>query len=59
LQDELEVTNRIIDEQCRGSFAATIPLPRTLVGSVEVEVIAPGTDGEPATSMRQTITVEG
>ena len=59
LQDELEVTNRIIDEQCRGSFAATIPLPRTLIGSVDVEVIAPGTNGEPAASIRETITVEG
>lgn len=58
LQDELEVTNRIIDEQCRGSFAATIPLPRTLIGSVDVEVIAPGTNGEPAASIRETITVE-
>ncbi len=59
LQDELEVTNSIIDEQCRGSFAATIPLPRTLIGSVDVEVIAPGTNGEPAASIRETITVEG
>ncbi len=59
LQDELEVTNRIIDEKCRGSFSATIPLPRTLVGSVDVVVIAPGTNGEPATSTQQSITVTG
>ena len=59
LQDELEVTNRIIDEKCRGSFAATIPLPRTLLGAVDVVVIAPGTNGRPAVSIRQTITVTG
>ncbi|MSO46554.1 MAG: hypothetical protein EXQ67_00485 [Thermoleophilia bacterium] len=57
LQDELEVTNRIINEQCRGSFAATILMPRTLLGEVEVVVIAPGTNGEPAASARQNITV--
>ena len=57
LQDELEVTNRIINERCRGNFALTIPLPRTLLGEVEVVVIAPGTNGEPAASTRQSITI--
>lgn len=59
LQDELEVTNRIIDERCRGSFSATIPLPRTLIGTFEVVVIAPGTNGKPAASARQSIMVAG
>ncbi|MEI6625825.1 MAG: GerMN domain-containing protein [Thermoleophilia bacterium] len=59
LQDELEVANRIIDEKCRGSFSATIPLPRTLVGSVDVVVIAPGTNGDPAASAHQQVTVTG
>ena len=59
LQDELEVTNRIIDEKCRGSFSATIPLPRTLLGTVDVVVIAPGTNGEPAASAQKRITVTG
>ena len=59
LQDELEVTNRIIDEKCRGSFSATIPLPRTLVGNVDVVVIAPGANGDPAASVQQRITVTG
>ncbi len=59
LQDGLEVTNRIIDEKCRGNFSASIPVPRTLDGAVEVVVIAPGTDGAPAASAQVVVTIAG
>ncbi len=59
LQDGLEVTNRIIDEKCRGNFSASIPVPRTLDGAVDVVVIAPGTDGAPAASAQVVVTIAG
>ncbi len=59
LQDGLEVTNRIIDEKCRGNFSASIPVPRTLDGAVEVVVIAPGTDGAPAASAQVVVMIAG
>ena len=57
LQDGLEVANRVIDEQCRGRFAATIPVPRTLTGEAVIEVIAPGVAGSPSASAERTITI--
>ncbi len=59
LQDGLEVTNRIIDEKCRGNFAASIPVPRTLDGAVDVVVIAPGIDGAPAASAQVVVMIAG
>ena len=59
LQNQIEVANRIIDERCRGSFAATIPVPRTLTGSVDLVVIAPGVAGEPAAQAETQITIVG
>lgn len=59
LQDQLEVANRVIDEQCRGSFSATIPVPRTLTGTVDLVVIAPGVEGRPAASARRQIFIAG
>jgi hypothetical protein len=59
LQNQIEVANRIIDERCRGSFAATIPVPRTLTGSVDLVVIAPGVEGKPATQAETQITIVG
>ncbi len=59
LQDGLEVTNRIIDEKCRGNFSASIPVPRTLDGAVDVVVIAPGTDGAPAASAQVVVMIAG
>jgi len=58
-QSQIEVANRIIDERCRGSFAATIPVPRTLTGVVDLVVIAPGVDGEPAAQAETQITIVG
>lgn len=59
VQDGIEVANRVIDERCRGRFAATIPVPRGLAGSVDVEVIAPGVAGSPSASAQQTIDIAG
>lgn len=59
LQGGNEIANRIIDERCRGSFAATIPVPRTLNGPVDVVVIAPGVEGRPAASAQQGIVISG
>ncbi|MGI9117171.1 MAG: GerMN domain-containing protein [Gaiellales bacterium] len=59
LQDSLEVANRVIDDTCRGSFAATIPVPRTLAGEVGVVVIAPGVEGSPAASAQRRIVATG
>lgn len=59
VQDQLEVANRIIDEKCRGAFSATIPVPRGLVGDVELVVVAPAADGEPAATATRTFTVTG
>ncbi len=59
LQDGLEVINRIIDEKCRGNFSASIPVPRTLDGAVDVVVIAPGTDGAPAASAQVVVMIAG
>lgn len=59
LQNQIEVANRIIDEPCRGSFAATIPVPRTLTGPVDLVVIAPGVDGQPAAQAQQQIVIAG
>ncbi len=59
LQNENEVANRIIDERCSGSFAATIPVPRSLSGPVDVVVIAPGVEGQPAASAQQRVVIAG
>lgn len=59
LQDGLEVANRVIDERCRGRFAATIPVPRTLVGEAVLEVIAPGVGGSPSASAERVISIAG
>ncbi|MGI9188325.1 MAG: GerMN domain-containing protein [Gaiellales bacterium] len=59
LQNQIEVANRIIDEPCRGSFAATIPVPRTLTGPVDLVVIAPGVEGQPAAQAQQQIVIVG
>ena len=57
LQDGLEVENRVIDERCRGRFAATIPLPSTLAGAVTLQVIAPGVGGSPPASATRTVVI--
>ena len=59
LQNQLEVANRVIDDKCRGSFAATIPVPRTLTGAVDLVVIAPGTQGQPAAVAQSQIVIAG
>lgn len=59
LQDGLEVSNRIIDQRCRGSFSATVPVPRTLDGLVEVVVSTPETETTPALEARRVIDVVG
>ena len=59
VQDGIEVASRVIDERCRGRFAATLPVPRALSGSVELEVIAPGVGGSPSASALQTIDIAG
>jgi hypothetical protein len=59
LQNQIEVANRVIDESCRGSFAATIPVPRTLTGPVDLVVIAPGVEGQPAAQAEQQIVIVG
>lgn len=59
LQNEIEVANRIIDEKCAGNFAATIPVPRTLTGPLDVVVIAPGVEGQPAAQAIQRIVIAG
>jgi hypothetical protein len=59
LQDGLEVSNRIIDQRCRGSFSATVPVPRTLDGLVEVVVSTPETEATPALEARRVIDVVG
>jgi hypothetical protein len=59
LQDGLEVANRVIDEKCRGRFAASIPVPRTLTGDAMLEVIAPGVGGSPAATAEQAIAIAG
>ncbi len=59
LQDEIEVTNRVIDETCRGPFSASLPTPRTLEGLVEVVVTAPGAKGAPTLEERRAIVIAG
>lgn len=59
LQNELEVANRVIDEKCVGSFAATIPVPRTLTGPVDIVVVAPGVEGQPAAQAVQRVVIAG
>lgn len=59
LQDGLEVSNRIIDQRCRGSFSATVPVPRTLAGPVEVVVSTPATETAPALEARRVVEVVG
>ena len=59
LKDQLEVANRIIDERCRGAFSASIPVPRGLVGPVELVAIAPGADGAAQVSATQSFAVAG
>jgi hypothetical protein len=59
LQNQIEVANRVIDESCRGSFAATIPVPRTLTGPVDLVVIAPGVEGQPAAQAERQIVIVG
>jgi hypothetical protein len=57
LQDGLEVSNRIIDQPCRGAFSATVPVPRTLSGLVEVVVSSPETETAPALEARRVVEV--
>ena len=59
IQNQIEVANRIIDEQCAGNFAATIPVPRSLAGAIDVAVIAPGVEGQPAAQAVQRIVIAG
>jgi hypothetical protein len=59
LQNQIEVANRIIDEQCVGNFAATIPVPRSLTGPLDIVVIAPGVEGQPATQALQRVVIAG
>ena len=59
MQDGLEVANRVIDEKCRGRFAASIPVPRALSGDVVLEVIAPGVAGAPSASAERTVVIAG
>lgn len=59
LQDGLEVSNRIIDERCRGAFSATVPVPRTLAGAVELVVSTPETETAPALEARRVVEVAG
>lgn len=57
LQDETEVANRIIEERCRGAFAATLPIPRTLQGPALLIVASPAEGDRPAAEIRRAITV--
>jgi hypothetical protein len=57
LQDGLEVANRVIDERCRGRFAASIPVPRTLTGDAVIEVIAPGAEGSPSATAERVVVI--
>lgn len=57
LQDEVEVANRIIEERCRGAFAATLPIPRTLTGPALVVVASPAEGDRPGTEVRRAIAV--
>ena len=59
IQNEIEVANRIIDEQCVGNFAATIPVPRSLIGPLDIVVIAPGVEGQPAAQALQRVVIAG
>ncbi len=59
LQDGLEVSNRIIDQRCRGAFSATVPVPRTLAGLVEVVVSSPETETAPALEARRVVEIAG
>jgi hypothetical protein len=59
LQRDYEVANRIIDEECQGRFAATIPVPRTLVGPVTIVVTSPGTARVPAVSAERGLVIAG
>ncbi|MFM7693466.1 MAG: GerMN domain-containing protein [Actinomycetota bacterium] len=59
LQDGLEVSNRIIDERCRGAFSATVPVPRTLAGAVELVVSTPETETAPALEARRVVEIAG
>lgn len=57
LQDGFEVTRRIINDQCRGPFSASLPIPRTLAGSVVIEVGSPGRTGERGPLVLRDVTV--
>ncbi len=57
LQDEVEVANRIIEETCRGAFAATLPIPRTLQGAATVIVGSPAEGDRAAVEVRRAIVV--
>lgn len=59
VQDGLEVANRIIDQPCRGAFAASIPVPRTLTGPVELVVSTPATETAPALEARRVVEIAG
>jgi hypothetical protein len=58
LRDGVEVAHRIVDERCRGPFAASLPVPRGLAGAVVVDVTVPDADGEPRLSAQRLIEVE-
>ncbi len=59
LQDEIEVTNRIVDEVCRGRFSASLPIPRTLEGPVVVVISAPGAEDVPTLEVRRAVVIAG
>jgi hypothetical protein len=59
LQDQLEVANRIIDEPCRGRFAAAIPVPRTLTGPVTLVVISPPDDERDGAVAERSLVIAG
>ncbi len=59
LQDGLEVSNRIIDQRCRGAFSGAVPVPRTLEGPVEVVVSTPETETAPALEARRMVDITG
>ncbi len=59
VQDGIEVANRIIDQRCRGAFSASVPVPRTLAGPVELVVSTPATETAPALEVRRIVEIAG
>lgn len=57
LQDGIEVTHRIIDENCRGKFSASLPVPRALAGEAVLDVSAQNVEGTVTMQVRRTVTI--